>query len=115
MKTIGKIKILMEIAVIFAYEFMVAVIQVAAWVFRPNRGLQPAIVRMPTELSTPTSLWMFSMIISLTPGSLVVDLSHDNSVLYIHFFHAPDPDQLVATLRRRFEHRLHKIFDKEGR
>ncbi|WP_413586062.1 Na+/H+ antiporter subunit E [Bdellovibrio sp. HCB274] len=113
MRFLRKLLLVIEIAVIFVFEFIVAVVQVAAWVFRPNSGLKPVIVRMNTVLKNPTSLWLLYMIISLTPGSLVVDLSRDSSILYIHFFHAPDPEQSISTLRRRFESRLHLLFSRE--
>ncbi|WP_413576624.1 Na+/H+ antiporter subunit E [Bdellovibrio sp. HCB290] len=113
MNIFKKLILIFELAVIFIFEFIVAVVQVAAWVFRPNSGLKPVIVRMNTVLKTPTSLWMLYMIISLTPGSLVVDLSQDSSILYIHFFHAPDPEKSISTLRRRFEGRLHQLFSTE--
>jgi multicomponent Na+:H+ antiporter subunit E len=43
------------------------------------------------------------MLITLTPGTLVVDISDDNKTLYIHALHMPEADDAVASIRNSFE------------
>ncbi|KYG62338.1 hypothetical protein AZI87_17600 [Bdellovibrio bacteriovorus] len=105
-----KLRLIIEIFVLFIHDFFIAVYEVASALFYPNEDLHPVIVRMPTLLKNKKALWLFSLIISLTPGSLVVDLSKDQTVLYIHFFHAPDSEKAINTLKMRFEQRLFKLF-----
>lgn len=108
-----KLRLIIEIFVLFIHDFFIAVFEVASALFHPNEDLHPVIVRMPTLLRNKKALWLFSLIISLTPGSLVVDLSKDQRVLYIHFFHAPDSEKAMTALTTRFEKRLLKLFNSE--
>ncbi|KYG67599.1 hypothetical protein AZI85_17110 [Bdellovibrio bacteriovorus] len=110
-----KLKLIIEIFFLFLHDFFIAVFEVASALFHPNEDLHPVIVRMPTRLKNKKALWLFSLIISLTPGSLVVDLSKDESILYIHFFHAPDTEKAMTALRVRFEARLFEIFSQGDR
>ncbi|KHD90054.1 MAG: hypothetical protein OM95_00600 [Bdellovibrio sp. ArHS] len=109
-----KIRISMEIAIFFVHDFFIAVLHVAAALFRSNEHLQPVIVRMPTRLKNHRALWILSFIISLTPGSLVVDISRDQAILYIHFFHAPRPEDALKTLKSRYEERLLELFQQRN-
>ena len=43
------------------------------------------------------------MLITLTPGTLVVQVSKDSSVLYIHALHMPDKDALQKDIYDNFE------------
>jgi multicomponent Na+:H+ antiporter subunit E len=92
------------------WEFMVAITEVVLWVFRPNRNLNSVIVTYPLKVSSDTGLWLLALIISLTPGSLVLGLSPDSRVLYIHFLHSRDPEKSIGDIRKTFEDRLAKVF-----
>lgn len=110
----NKIIITLQLLALFVWDFMVAITQVASWVFRPNRKLQSVIVTYPLELRNETALWILALIISLTPGSLVLGLSSDNSYLHLHFFNAPDPESTIEHIRVRFERRLVQLFPHGG-
>ncbi|MNJ94854.1 Na(+)/H(+) antiporter subunit E [compost metagenome] len=109
-----KIFLALELIAIFMWDFIWAVLEVGSWIFRPNSKLQPAIVRMRTVLQSDKALWILSLIIFLTPGSLIVETVEDEDLLYIHFFHTTDPEQSVSHIRERFESRLRELFEKGG-
>lgn len=110
-----KLRLILEIFILFIHDFFVAVYDVGSALFRPNEDLHPVIVRFQTSLKNKKALWCFALIISLTPGSLVVDFSEDQTILYIHFFHAADAERAAMTLRTRFEQRLFLLFSHGGR
>lgn len=110
-----RLKTAVELILIFSWDFVWAVLNVGSWVFRSNNLLKPAIVRMHTKLENPKGLWILSLIIFLTPGSLIVEALDEERVLYIHFFHSEDPDESLEHIRQRFESRLKILFDRGGR
>ena len=46
---------------------------------------------------------MLSNLITLTPGTLVVDVSPDNKVLYIHAIDIEDAEETIDSIRNSFE------------
>lgn len=106
--------LVLEVFFKFLWDFVVAVVEIASWIFRSNNQLRPVIVAMDLDLKSEWTLWTLSMVIFLTPGSLIVHYGEDGRRIYIHFFHSQDPDFLVHRLKKRFELPLIKIFEKEG-
>ncbi|MBR2681238.1 MAG: Na+/H+ antiporter subunit E, partial [Exiguobacterium sp.] len=64
---------------------------------------QPGIFRYETSLDRGWKVSLLSMLITLTPGTLVVQVSKDSSVLYIHALHMPDKDALQKDIYDNFE------------
>ncbi|KYG65941.1 hypothetical protein AZI86_02395 [Bdellovibrio bacteriovorus] len=105
-----KIVLCLQLVFLFMWEFMVAITDVILWIFKPNSQMNSVIVKYPLRVSSDTGLWLLALIISLTPGSLVLGLSQDNSTLYVHFLHTRDPEKSMSSIRERFEDRLTKVF-----
>jgi multicomponent K+:H+ antiporter subunit E len=93
------------------YDIIVANFQVAAIIlFKPNRDLRPAWLSIPLELATPEAITVFAGTISLTPGTVSVDVSACGKYLLVHALHAPDPGGEVTKVKARYEARLKEIF-----
>jgi len=50
-------------------------------------------------------------LVSMTPGSLSVDLSTDRKVLFIHSMYLEDEDAFIEKIKHDFENRIKKIFE----
>lgn len=109
-----KLWLICEVVVLFIFDFFAAVWDITTWLFKPNRKMQAVIVRMESRLRHPLAIWILGMIVFLTPGSLIVEIDSEKGELFIHFFHAPHPDQEVLRLEQRFEQRLYRIFHQGG-
>lgn len=84
-------------------DILVANVQVALWILRPNRKLQPAFIRYDLKLDSPMAISVLSNTISLTPGTVSCDLSPDRRHLVIHSLHAREPERLVRQIYNRYE------------
>lgn len=115
MSFIRKLRIATEVFVLFWIDFVVAVFNILFWLCRKQDRLSPAIVKMPLRLENSFGRWIFSLIIFLVPGSLVVDISADQKIWYVHIFHAINPDDFIKKLKQRFESRLLQLFSEDGR
>jgi multicomponent K+:H+ antiporter subunit E len=92
-----------------ALDILTANLQVAAWILRPNRRLQPAFIRYELELSSPLAISLLANTISLTPGTVSCDLSPDQRFLLIHCLHGEDTDALVRQIHERYEQPLLEV------
>jgi multicomponent Na+:H+ antiporter subunit E len=72
---------------LFLLEVFKASFRLAYYVLQPNPVLEPGIVAIPYSLENPVAITMLSVMITLTPGTLALDLDPDNRVIYIHWFH----------------------------
>ncbi|EFK59013.1 Na+/H+ antiporter subunit E [Sphingobacterium spiritivorum] len=93
----------------FLYEMIVANIQVAYDVITPKYFFKPGIIRYPLNARTDFEINLLATIISLTPGTLILDISNDKSALYIHVMYLKDKDKFIAQLKNGFERRLLEI------
>jgi multicomponent K+:H+ antiporter subunit E len=79
--------------------------------FRRGDTLRSAFVTLPLDLRTPEAIAALSASITLTPGTLSVDLSTDGRALLVHCLDVEDPDATVAAIKSRYESRLKEIFE----
>lgn len=70
---------------LFIVEIFSASFRLALQVFQPRPKLKPAIVALPLEVSTPTAMTMLAIMVTLTPGTLALDLDPKQRLLYIHW------------------------------
>jgi len=94
---------LMRLALRFAREVVVANFQVAWIVLRPQLDVKPAFILLPLQLQDDLMITALANMITLTPGTLTVDVAADRSALYVHCLSAPDVAAVRAKITREFE------------
>ena len=73
----------------FIWECVKANIDVAYRVVHPKRPVNPGIVKVKTSLKSDTALTFLANSITLTPGTLSVDLDKEKN-LYVHWINVKD-------------------------
>jgi multicomponent Na+:H+ antiporter subunit E len=94
------------LVVFFLYELVRSSIAVVWDVVTPQMYARPRMVRMPLDCRDDTEIMLTANLISLTPGTLTVDVAPDKSHLVIHAMFAEDPDEVVHDLKRGMERRV---------
>ena len=62
----------------------------------PNlSNYHPGIVAVPTKLETNLEITLLASLISLTPGTIAMDFSDDNKIIYIHSIHIADKEEMI--------------------
>jgi multisubunit Na+/H+ antiporter MnhE subunit len=92
----------------FLKEVVVANLQVAWIIVQPRMPIRPVFIVLPLELSDDLQITALANMITLTPGTLTVDVAPDRSAPYVHCLAAPDPDAVRAQIKRQFERPLVK-------
>ncbi|MBN1576283.1 MAG: Na+/H+ antiporter subunit E [Chitinispirillaceae bacterium] len=98
---------------LFIWECLKANIDVAYRVIHPMRPIKPGIVKVKTRLKSETGLTFLANSITLTPGTMSVDLDEENGIIYIHWINvvSTDIDEATERIVSRFERVLAKIFE----
>lgn len=105
-----KVRQVVAFALFVLWELIVANIQVASDVLGMGRKMSPGVVVVPLDARTDAEITMLANLITLTPGSLSLDVSADRRVLYLHTMYGGDnPDQLRETIKTKFERRVLEV------
>jgi multicomponent Na+:H+ antiporter subunit E len=83
----------------YLLRFLRANYEVAREVVTPGNGLAPAVVEVPLLSRSPFEIASFTSLVTLTPGTMALQLSDDRSRLTVHGMHVADPEAFRADLR----------------
>ena len=102
--------LLIYIPYYFYYVFK-ANLDVVYRVLHPDLPINPGIIKVRTTLTTDLAKTFLANSITLTPGTLTVDV--EGEYLYVHWINVTTKDMEVATERiiKRFENILRRIFE----
>jgi multicomponent Na+:H+ antiporter subunit E len=97
---------------VFSYYVIKGGVDVAWRVLHPAMPINPGIVKVKSVLKTDTGRTMLANSITLTPGTLTMEVT-DDGVFYIHWLSVSDVDEEAAAkqILRRFEWFIQKIFE----
>lgn len=90
----------------FIYELVKANMQVAYDVITPRYYMKPGIIRIPLAANTDLEITLLANLISLTPGTLSLDVSDDKKVLYVHAMYVEDKEAFIHSIKNGFERKL---------
>lgn len=90
-------------------DIVVASFEVAALILSPRQP-RPAFVCYPLELENPLAISILASTISLTPGTVSVDVSDDQRLLLVHALDAENDQQVIDAIRTRYEQPLLEMF-----
>ena len=97
----------------FLWEMIKANLHVASIVLNPLRPIKPGIVKIRTGLTKDTAVTILANSITLTPGTLTVDINPEARELYIHCItvDGTDIDENTKRIGARFERILKEVFE----
>lgn len=103
-----KIRAVFLLVVYFIKELIVANLKIAHDVVAIHPYLQPAVVALPLDVKTDVEIMLLANIISLTPGTLSLQLSDDRKILYVHTLYLDEGSITVfkQNLKQGFEKKL---------
>ncbi|WP_018239130.1 Na+/H+ antiporter subunit E [Ensifer sp. BR816] len=100
------------LAALFFKELAVSAVKVAILVLRSRMGLKPGIFAYPLTAKSDFEITLLANLITLTPGTLSVDISEDRKTLYVHALDCADPGALRQDIARGFERRIREAFER---
>ena len=96
---------------IFTWECIKANFDVAYRVLHPAMPIKPGIVKVKLDLKSEFARTMLANSITMTPGTISVDLMDD--ILYVHWIYvsSEDPEVYSQKIAGKFEKYIKKIFE----
>lgn len=95
----------------FILELIKANLQVAFDVSTPHYFMKPAIIAIPLEIQSDLGITLLANFITLTPGTLSLDVSDDKSTLYVHAMYIFNRQEFIDHIKNGFEKRLLEIME----
>jgi multicomponent Na+:H+ antiporter subunit E len=95
----------------FLKELIVASLRVAYDVLTPTHYMKPGIIALPLDATTDLEITLLANLITLTPGTLSIDVSDDKKILYIHevYITNGDIEAKKREIKNGFEKRILKL------
>jgi multicomponent Na+:H+ antiporter subunit E len=96
---------------IFTWECIKANFDVAYRVLHPAMPIKPGIVKVKLELQSDFARTMLANSITMTPGTISVDIIDD--ILFVHWIYvsSEDPEVYSQKIAGKFEKYIKKIFE----
>jgi multicomponent Na+:H+ antiporter subunit E len=93
----------------FSWEFLTANFRVVLEILTPAHNMRPGIVAVPLDARTDLEIAAFANLITLTPGTLSLEVSADKSVLFVHAMYIYDAGDFKKHLKQGLERRLMEV------
>jgi multicomponent Na+:H+ antiporter subunit E len=91
---------------LFLRELVLSALRVAWLVVQPKPRLHPGIIACPLTVTTDAQITLLANMITLTPGTLSIDVSDDRRTLYIHAIDVTDREALIGSIAAGFETKI---------
>lgn len=101
-----KLRLLGEFIVFYIFDVISSTLRVAYDVATPSYYMKPGVVAIPLDARTDVEITLLSNLITMTPGTLAMDVSSDRRVLYIHAMYVEDEEALVRSIKNGLERRV---------
>ncbi|MRS04639.1 Na+/H+ antiporter subunit E, partial [bacterium] len=104
--------LIVEFILYFLKELVIANLRLMITILSPRMKLRPGVVEISLDLREDIPIVLLVNLISLTPGTLGLDVASDRSAYFVHTLWLDDPEQFEANIKNGFERRIQEIFEK---
>ncbi|RJX40251.1 Na+/H+ antiporter subunit E [Paenibacillus pinisoli] len=101
-----------KLFILFIHELNTSAVAVMKHVLRPKIDVRPGIFKVETDLEGDLEITLLSLLICLTPGSVVMEVSPDSKALYIHGLNMPESKESVLKSKSVFEKAIKDVTRK---
>lgn len=100
---------IVKLFLVFIHELFTSSILVVRQVIRPKINITPGIFTLETELEGELEITLLALLLSLTPGSVVMEISPNSKTFYIHAMDIPESSDSVLRSKSKFEEAIKKV------
>jgi multicomponent Na+:H+ antiporter subunit E len=93
----------------FLKELVISNLRVLWDVITPGHINRPGIIGVPLTARTDLEIFVVASLISLTPGTLSVDLSEDRKTLFVHVMFLDDVEKAREEIKNGLERRILEV------
>ncbi len=108
---VRRISLLVRFLGFFLKELVLSSLRVMVQVLLPRQNLRPAVVAVPLDVQSDTGIALLANLITLTPGTLTLDVSTDRKMMYIHVIDLDDLEAFRTSIKQGFERRIIEVME----
>lgn len=90
----------------YLWELSKSNVAIARDVLRPHYRINPGIIDLPLETKTDFQTLVLANLITMTPGTITVDVSEDRNTISVHFMYL----EQVDAQRDKFNRNYYSVF-----
>lgn len=110
MKIVRKIWFIGDIILFYFKRLIFSNIEIAREILTPTFYMKPAIIEVPIEVKKDQEILILANLISMTPGTLTLDISDNRKKLYVHAMYLNTEEDFLKEVKK-LERRIDRIFD----
>ena len=100
----------LRLSAVFVLLSLKSSLQIARDVLSPKSRVDAAVVALPLDLQERFPRMLLACLITLTPGTLAVELDRKGDCLFVHCLYADEAEHQIASLKEQYEKPLLRIF-----
>lgn len=106
---LGTFLSILKLLLVFMKELVSSTILVLKQVTRKKIDVQPGVFALKTDLNGDWEIPILALLLSLTPGSVVLEISPDNKTFFIHAMDMKESKQSIIKSKMRFEKAIKEV------
>ncbi|MFD1850204.1 Na+/H+ antiporter subunit E [Oceanobacillus bengalensis] len=100
---------IIKLVLLFIKELVLSNIAMIKYIYSPKQIAEPGVFALPLDVKSDWEITLLTSLISLTPGTLSVALSDDNSKLFIHAMNIDDVNESIYDIKNSFEKAIMEV------
>lgn len=108
----GKVPKFLGFLLYYLWELLQSNAVIAYDVLTPRHHMKPGVIGIPLDARTDLEITILANLITMTPGTLSLDISPDRKTLYVHAMYIRDADKLRADIKNNLERRVLELLRK---
>ncbi len=109
-KIILKIPRFIIFLLFYIKEVILANLRVAHDVLTPRHYMKPGVIAIKMDAETDIEILSLNNLITMTPGTLSLDVSTDKKVIYVHAMYIDDPDRVRREIKEGLEKKILEVY-----
>ena len=109
MRLLRRVYRLLRFLLFYLKELLLANVRVAHDAVTPTHHMRPAFIAIPLDTETDFEILLFANLMTMTPGTVTLDVSTDKRVLYLHAMYVEDVEKIRREIKKHFEARVLEV------
>jgi multicomponent Na+:H+ antiporter subunit E len=98
----------MDFLIYYCFQLIKSNLFIAYDILTPKNYMNPGIIQVPIAVKSNLGLLMFNNLLSMTPGSLSIDISEDKQIMTVHLLYIDSKEKALQTIKK-IEGKVKKI------
>ena len=100
---------IIKLILLFIQELILSSMSVLRWILSPELNITPGIFTYETKLEGDWQVTALALLLTLTPGSVVMEISEDGNLFYIHAMDLEEAKDSIVRSIGKFERAMLEV------